>query len=323
MSDRKVKLFLSHAWEDKEAIAQKLYEALKDKFDVWYDIESLQIGDSLTFKVGEGLKSCDYAIVVLSPTYLTKKWTRDEFVGLVNLETNERKILLPIWHNVTRDQVLEFSPFLADRVAGKSIEGIDVIVARIEGIVFGSQKTREIDDPLQKKFAEVADRFVLRDLNNKLSEDQKGVALVQAEVTRLFEIFWKRLDQVKDSVSIQKGPISPWKIRAFGRHRVTIEIWYENEWSNSTTDDTLGIQIFTPDDNYPSTYDQKKPLALRTFTSYFEPELVVWKTMVEGPEHGIIFGTSPKGGKLVSSEQVVDLALSLFVEELGSYGAES
>jgi hypothetical protein len=211
---------------------------------------------------------------------------------LINLETNEKKILLPIWQNVTRDQILEFSPFLADRVAGKSNEGIDVIVARIEGIVFGSQKAREIGDPLQKKFAEVADRFALRDLNNKLSEDQKGVALVQAEVTRLFEIFWKRLDQVKDLVPIQREPISPLKIRAFGRHHVTVEIWYENEWSSSTTSDTLGIQIFTPNYDYPSTYDQKKPLALRTFTSYFQPSnLVVWQTMVEGQEHGIIFGT--------------------------------
>ena len=43
-----VKTFISHASEDKKAIARPLADALRDRrVDVWYDEYSLKLGDSL------------------------------------------------------------------------------------------------------------------------------------------------------------------------------------------------------------------------------------------------------------------------------------
>ena len=40
-------------------------------------------------------------------------------------------VLLPIWHGVTREQVYEYSPLLADRFAVQWSLGVDEVVRRL------------------------------------------------------------------------------------------------------------------------------------------------------------------------------------------------
>jgi hypothetical protein len=153
MSEQPIKLFISHASEDKQPFVERLYSSLKARpqFDVWYDTDSLHLGDSLTFEISDGLKSCDYALVVLSPTYITKKWCKLEFASMIALETSERKIILPIWHgNITEQQVKDFAPLLADRIAIHSTRPIADIVLAIETATWTGQKARELANPSLK-----------------------------------------------------------------------------------------------------------------------------------------------------------------------------
>jgi hypothetical protein len=64
-----MRLFISHASEDKDFV-RPLAEALRPDFEVWYDEYKLTLGDSLLAKIDEGLASCDYGVVVLSPSFL-------------------------------------------------------------------------------------------------------------------------------------------------------------------------------------------------------------------------------------------------------------
>jgi hypothetical protein len=125
--------FLSHASEDKETIARPLYNALTAAgVTVWSDQAVLKIGDSLRRKIDEGLAKCTYGIVIISPNFLAKEWPQRELDGLVALEVQSGKTkILPIWHEIDRDTLARRSPVLADRVAGKSIEGIDALVKKI------------------------------------------------------------------------------------------------------------------------------------------------------------------------------------------------
>jgi hypothetical protein len=50
---------------------------------------------------------------------------------LAALEVNGRKIILPVWHNVTRDDVANFSPMLAGRLAVASTVGLKNVVDEI------------------------------------------------------------------------------------------------------------------------------------------------------------------------------------------------
>lgn len=130
---RQYNLFLSHASEDKEAIARPLYSALVAAgMSVWFDEAVLELGDSLRRKIDEGLARCRYGIVILSPIFLSKQWPQRELDGLVARETaSGEKAILPIWHKLDRDMLLRYSPTLADRVAGRSEEGVSLLVEKI------------------------------------------------------------------------------------------------------------------------------------------------------------------------------------------------
>lgn len=113
-------VFVSHAWEDKEEFVDEfVLELRKQGLKVWYDTDKLQWGDSMREKIDQGLSKSRYGVVVLSPNYIAehKYWTKAELNGLFQVETINGKTILPIWHNLTKKQVTEYSPIIADRKA--------------------------------------------------------------------------------------------------------------------------------------------------------------------------------------------------------------
>lgn len=123
-------VFICHASEDKDDFVRPLAEALRSHhIEVWYDEFTLSVGDSLREAIDRGLSSSRFGIVVLSPSFFQKRWPNRELSGLVARETAEdRQLILPVWHKVGRDSVLEFSPPLADLVAASSESGIETVV---------------------------------------------------------------------------------------------------------------------------------------------------------------------------------------------------
>lgn len=113
-------VFVSHAWEDKEDFADEfVLELRKQGLKVWYDTNKLKWGDSMREKIDKGLSKSRYGVVILSPNYIAehKYWTKAELNGLFQVETVNGKTILPIWHNLTKKQVVEYSPIIADRKA--------------------------------------------------------------------------------------------------------------------------------------------------------------------------------------------------------------
>ncbi|MPN57643.1 hypothetical protein SDC9_205337 [bioreactor metagenome] len=91
----------------------------KQGLKVWYDTNKLKWGDSMREKIDKGLAKSRYGVVVLSPNYIAehKYWTKAELNGLFQVESINGKVILPIWHNLTKKQVVEYSPIIADRKA--------------------------------------------------------------------------------------------------------------------------------------------------------------------------------------------------------------
>lgn len=113
-----IDVFISHASEDKDAVARPLAEALRVRgLSVWYDEFQLRVGDSLRRGIDSGLRRSRFGVVVLSPTFLSKGWTQYELDGLVTLSVTGKQVLLPIWHNLDHAGVAAHSPTLADKVA--------------------------------------------------------------------------------------------------------------------------------------------------------------------------------------------------------------
>jgi hypothetical protein len=132
-------LFISHATEDKEGIVRALVDGLdKRGLNVWYDEFQLRIGDSLRQKIDAGLARSRFGLVVVSHAFFAKNWSQYELDGLVSLEMAGRQRILPVWHEITKDEVLDYSPSLADKVAlSTALYTVDEIAEEISEVVNG------------------------------------------------------------------------------------------------------------------------------------------------------------------------------------------
>jgi Domain of unknown function (DUF1883)/TIR domain len=116
--ERDFDVFISHATEDKEAIVRPLAHALQDHgLAVWYDEFELRVGDSLRRKIDAAIARSRFGIVVLSHAFFAKSWPQYELDGLVTMAVSGKQVILPLWHEISKDEVLRHSPSLADKVA--------------------------------------------------------------------------------------------------------------------------------------------------------------------------------------------------------------
>jgi TIR domain len=122
-------VFICHASEDKDAFVRPLAEELvKNHVEVWYDEFSLTVGDSLRELIDKGLSQSRYGVVVLSPHFFLKRWPKRELNGLVAREMSEgNTVILPVWHEVTGDDVVRYSPPLADLKGVDSRKGVSYV----------------------------------------------------------------------------------------------------------------------------------------------------------------------------------------------------
>jgi TIR domain len=185
-----VELFISHASEDKDTFVRPLADALIQRpgFKVFYDDYSLFMGDSLLASISKGLRECDFGIVIFSPDFLRKKWPQVELDGLFARETIERKIILPVWYKLGREEILAQYPSFADRVASKSTD-VQRVVSDILRAVQVSQRTKEINTPIMNKIESLATKAAVRARSDELRNSRQGVALAAEEVRRIFDLF--------------------------------------------------------------------------------------------------------------------------------------
>lgn len=134
-------VFISHASEDKDEVARPMAEALQAHgLKVWYDEFTLRIGDSLRRKIDEGLANSRVGLVILSPSFLNKGWANHELDGIVTRSITGEQVLLPIWHKISKEEVISYSPSLADKLARNTATNtIKEIAAEIAELIQGTQ----------------------------------------------------------------------------------------------------------------------------------------------------------------------------------------
>lgn len=142
-------LFISHASEDKETLVEPLVDALRERgFKVWFDKTELTIGDNLRIEIDRGICHARYGLVVMSPAFIAKGWPGYELDGLVAREIDGVKVILPIWHRLTLDEVKKYSPSLAmKRGLMSAVLSIDQMVDEIARVL----------DPLDVDSSEAAE----------------------------------------------------------------------------------------------------------------------------------------------------------------------
>jgi hypothetical protein len=102
-----------------------------------------RLGHSVVVAVADGADRGERTGVgepvgVLSPEFFPKGWPQYELDGLVTMAVSGRQVLLPLWHGVSKDEVVRQSPSLADKVALRTADyTIAEIASEIASVVRG------------------------------------------------------------------------------------------------------------------------------------------------------------------------------------------
>ncbi len=133
-------VFISHAHEDKDEIVRPLAHALQDQgLRVWYDEFEMRLGDSLRRKIDQGIARSAFGVVVLSTAFFAKNWAQYELDGLVTRSVDGEQVLLPLWHKITKAEVIAQSPSLADKLARSTSDStMEELAAEIADVVNGA-----------------------------------------------------------------------------------------------------------------------------------------------------------------------------------------
>jgi hypothetical protein len=135
LKKHKYDIFISHASEDKDSFVRVLAEKLESEgYNVWYDEFTLELGSSLTESIQKGIKESLFGLIILSKSFFKKEWTKRELNALMSKELLfKEKILLPIWLDVSFEEVFNFSPILVDRLSVKgSSDNIDLVLEKVK-----------------------------------------------------------------------------------------------------------------------------------------------------------------------------------------------
>jgi len=286
------KLFISHASEDKVSFVEPLVDELKNRgFEVWYDKYELTVGDSLLKKIGQGLNESDFGVVVLSPDFFKKKWPQTELDGLFALETTERKVILPVWKDVTEEEVKRFSPPLAGKLGSLASKGVGEVAADLQRAVQASETTASFSI-IENVFSrlQVLDREVggTRSAKN-LSSSIDGVKLVAEAASELFAGLRSSIQKMAEAVKnleIKLDSETRHQVAFAGSFRLRFVASYDNDVQNTIDRAELRLLIYQNLDPFGEDYSKRNDLRREDYRPLFHHSgKLLWRSTKTSKEY--------------------------------------
>jgi hypothetical protein len=136
--DREWDVFVSYSGEDRATAGELAAELEALDIKPWFAKTELTIGMGLRRSIDYGLAHSRFGVVLMSHSFFAREWPQRELDGLVALQVGGRQQVLPIWHGLTHDDMLGYSPTLADTVAARTSDStIKEIAAEIARAIRG------------------------------------------------------------------------------------------------------------------------------------------------------------------------------------------
>lgn len=130
-------VFIAYAPEDRLDLVRPLAHTLRHKgLNVWYDEFELEFDDSLLIKIDKGFVDSRLGAVIVSRNFIKRRWTDQQLNGILTSPVSGEQILLPIWHNITQKEVVDYSLAFADKVSrNTALDTIEDIANEIAGLI--------------------------------------------------------------------------------------------------------------------------------------------------------------------------------------------
>jgi hypothetical protein len=130
--------FLCHDSRDKP-VARELYNAMQQEgLKVFFDEVNIELGDSIYQKIEEGIRNSKFGLILVSPNFIknqawAKKLEFESFV--VKYLGGGQKIIIPVWHEVSAEQVRDASAMLAGINAANTDTGYAALAKRLKSLI--------------------------------------------------------------------------------------------------------------------------------------------------------------------------------------------
>lgn len=172
-------IFLSHTYVDKPFVEKLAKDLTRLGVNVWYDKWEIKVGDSITWKVEEGIRENEFLGIIFSPEALNSEWVKSEISSAwVKQMQTKKVVLLPIYY---RDCQIPY--FLADRRFADFRQDYQTGLCDLVS-VFGMKGTETISLENWRKFVRV------KNSNWKDFRDIEFENLVTVLVNRALEYNW-------------------------------------------------------------------------------------------------------------------------------------
>ena len=99
-------LFISHVWEDRDAVASPLAKALSERgLSIYGDEESVRVGYSIPGEINRRIRCSRSAVTVLSKAYIANRWACHELDQLVYLAMSTGRKIYPVCQKIAADEL--------------------------------------------------------------------------------------------------------------------------------------------------------------------------------------------------------------------------
>lgn len=172
-------LFLSHTSIDKPFVEKLAKDLKRIGVNVWFDKWEIRVGDSITWKIEEGIRENDFLCIVLSPESLNSEWVKSELGSAWSKQMKTKRIIvLPILY---RD--CNIPSFLVDRKYADFREDYNRGLEEL-AYVLGIKETDTISENNWRKF------YRKRNVDWKSYRRIEFENLVTVLVDRAYEYNW-------------------------------------------------------------------------------------------------------------------------------------
>ena len=109
MREKPFDCFISYFSGDKEFVRRLAHDLGLREVEVWHDDQEIEIGDSISSKIEEGLSRSYTFVIILSPEALTRAWVKEELRAAYALRLAGEFKIFPVLY-----KECQLPPFLAD-----------------------------------------------------------------------------------------------------------------------------------------------------------------------------------------------------------------
>jgi TIR domain len=314
-------LFLNHATEDKVPFVRELANALSRSYLVWYDEYSIPPGGSIFQSISVGLANCDFGVVILSSAFFTKKWTQAELGGLFARESAIMRRIIPVWKDVSFEEVRAFSPILADRRAAKASDGVEAVVSFISRAIDMAEKPDGFvhTATVATRFSDLSDKLHSVQNSRSMLDSAEGARLIIEAQNVLFDLVERQTVRLATEApkfglrhrraELHCFPADVAQLTIEGPGGLTLDFEAVRPHRNSGIGATCNVAVFRH--NRDRLGSGRKPTFLEDhrFTPEFTSrEVVAWKDA---------------GGTIYQQQELCDFAFQRFYEHIERWCQEA